>query len=52
MEFDIVHMAGVLDSLDPFFNDLFTPFGGNDRYFAFNAGKEFFQHYGLVGINQ
>ena len=40
MELDIIHIAtavsaGAVDSLDPFFNDLLTPFGGNDCYCAF-----------------
>ena len=42
----MVHIAiavssGALDSLDPFFNDLFTAFGGNDRYCALNVGSGF-----------
>ena len=57
MELNIVHIAntissGTVDSLEPFFKDLFTPFGGNDLYFVFNVGSEFFQCRRLVGINQ
>ena len=48
MEHDIVHTATVgssatVDSLDPIIDDLFTPFGGNDRYFACNVSSEFFR---------
>ena len=57
MKLDIVRMAtvvssGAVDSLDPFSNDLFTSFGGSERYFAFNVASEFFQRRRLVGINQ
>ena len=53
MELDIVHIATavsseVVDSLDHFFNDLFTPFGGNDRYFTFNVGSEFAEQSAVV----
>ena len=48
MQLDIVHIGtagswAAIDSLATIFDDLFTPFGGNDRYFACNVGSEFFQ---------
>ena len=46
MELDIVHIAtaylsATVDSLDLIFNDLFTSFDGNERYFACNVDSEF-----------
>ena len=47
IELDIVHIATAgslvaVDSLDPIFDDLFTPFGDNDRCFACNVDSAVF----------
>ena len=57
MELDIVYLAAadsseVADWLDTIFDDLFTPFGDNDHYFASNVGYMFLKRRHLVAINQ
>ena len=56
MQLDIVQIAAAdslatVDSLDLIFEDLFTVFGDNNRYFECNVDSEFFQCRHLVARN-
>ena len=56
MELDIVHIVfadslAAVDSLKSIYDDMFTSFHDNDRYFACNVDSEFSQRSRFVGIN-